>query len=150
MTTIKLITIIKAPIETCFDLARDIDFHMISAEETKEKAISGRTIGKCELGDKITWEANHFGIRQKLSVEITKFNKPFFFQDEMTKGVFKKMRHEHFFEQKDGLTTMIDYLHYEAPFGTIGKIFDRVILKNYLTKFLLTRNTALKSKSENN
>ena len=57
MTTIKLLTEINSPIEKCFDLARDIDFHKLSTQKTKEKAVAGRTSGLCELGDKITWEA---------------------------------------------------------------------------------------------
>ena len=79
MTTICLTTEIKANIERCFDLSRDIDAHKLSAKNTNEKAIAGRTSGLCELGDTITWEAKHFGIRQKLTVEISQFDRPFDF-----------------------------------------------------------------------
>lgn len=148
MTTIKLQTEINSSIEKCFDLSRDIDFHILSAEKTNEVAIAGKTHGLCELGDKITWEATHFGIRQRLSVEITKMDRPLFFQDEMTKGSFKKMQHQHYFEVLNGKTVMTDIFMYEVPFGFLGKIFDKIILKRYMLNFLLTRNSALKKIAE--
>ena len=40
MPTITLTTIIKAPIENVFDLARSIDLHQHSMQHTKEKAVA--------------------------------------------------------------------------------------------------------------
>ena len=148
MTVIELETKIHADVDHCFDLTRDIDIHKLSTERTNEKAIAGRTIGLCELGDKVTWEAKHFGIRQRLSVEITKFNKPYFFEDQMTKGAFKSMRHEHHFKEIDGLKLMTDRFMYQVPFGLLGQIFDKVILKSYMTNFLVTRNKLIKEIAE--
>jgi len=74
MTVIELETEIEAGIAKCFDLSRNIEVHELSTAQTNEKAIAGRTRRLCEAGDKITWEARHFGIRQRVSVEITKFN----------------------------------------------------------------------------
>jgi len=148
MTIIELKTDIEADINRCFDLTRDIDIHKLSTEKTNEKAIAGRTSGLCELGDKITWEAKHFGIRQRLSVEITKFNKPKFFEDEMTKGTFKSMRYEHHFEEINGRTVMTDKFEYQVPFGFVGQFFDKIVLKNYMTKFLMERNKMIKKIAE--
>ncbi len=145
MTTIHLVTEIEADIYTCFDAARDIDIHKLSTKQTNEIAIAGRTSGLCELGDMITWEATHFGIRQQLTVEITKFNRPYFFEDKMLKGAFKSMQHKHYFEEKDGKTIMIDKFEYEVPYSIAGKIFNTIILKRYMTSFLVTRNQFIKS-----
>lgn len=145
---IELETKIVSNIERCFDLTRDIDVHKQSTEKTEEKVIAGRTSGLCELGDKVTWEAKHFGIRQQLSVEITKFDKPYFFEDKMTKGVFKSMRHEHYFKEIDGGTLMTDKFEYQVPFGFIGELFDKIILKKYMIDFLLTRNRIIKKIAE--
>lgn len=149
MTTIHLTTEIKADIEKCFDLARDVDAHKLSTKETNEMAVAGRTTGLCELGDTITWEAKHFGITQNLTIEITLFNRPFFFEDKMLMGAFKTMKHEHHFEEKNGLTMMIDKFEYDVPFGAIGKLFDSFILKRYMTSFLVKRNQVLKEIAEN-
>ena len=148
MTTILLTTEIKASIERCFDLSRDIDAHKLSAKNTSEKAIAGKTSGLCELGDTITWEAKHFGIRQNLTVEICQFNRPFFFEDRMVRGAFKSMRHEHHFEVKNGVTLMSDKFEYEVPYGVAGKLFDRFLLRKHMTKFLSTRNQVLKEIAE--
>ncbi len=150
MTIINLNIEIYASIEVCFDLARNIDAHVRSTSKTKERAIAGKTTGLCEKGDYITWEGNHFGIRQRLTVEITKLNKPYFFEDRIVKGAFKSMRHEHHFEEINGNTLMSDYFEYEVPFGILGKLFDDIILKKYMTRFLTERNEFLKAEAETN
>lgn len=66
----------------------------------------------------------------------------------MINGNFKSFRHEHLFSEQNGYTTMKDRLTYETPFGVFGKIFDKRILKNYLTTFLLNRNKVLKNLAE--
>lgn len=145
MTTIYLVTELKADIRKCFDAARDIDIHKLSTKQTNEIAIAGRTSGLCELGDTITWEATHFGIKQQLSVEITKFNRPYFFEDKMLKGAFKSMQHEHHFQEKDGKTIMTDKFQYEVPYSIVGKFFNSIILKRYMIAFLRNRNQFIKS-----
>lgn len=148
MTLIQIETMMKAKIQVCFDLSRDVEMHIHSASQTKERAIAGRTSGLCELGDKITWEARHFGVRQQLSVEITKMEPPFFFEDQMTKGAFKSMRHEHHFKENGGITIMTDKFEYEVPFGWLGRLFDKLILEAYMTRFLKTRNQTIKEVAE--
>nr|WP_321225937.1 hypothetical protein [uncultured Psychroserpens sp.] len=61
MPTIEIKTYISADIQTCFDLARNIDFHKASMEHSNEKAIAGKTSGLIGLGEWVTWEAKHFG-----------------------------------------------------------------------------------------
>jgi len=55
------------------------------------------------------------------------------------------MRHGHHFEEKDGKTSMTDHFQYEVPFGIVGHVFDKLILKTYMTRFLQTRNRIIKS-----
>ena len=148
MTSIHLTTEITAKIGVCFDVCRDVDMHKLSTRQTNEQAIAGRTKGLCELGDTITWEAKHFGIKQQLTVVISKFEFPYFFEDTMLSGAFRSMRHEHHFETKGGITIMNDTFEYEVPFGFIGKLFDFLILKRYMMRFLLTRNAFLKEMAE--
>jgi hypothetical protein len=56
MPLIRLETVIRAPIERCFDLSRTIDLHMRSTEETQEIAVAGVTTGLIGLGEEVTWE----------------------------------------------------------------------------------------------
>ena len=148
MSVIHLTTEIDSSIDRCFDIARDVDIHKLSTKKTNERAIAGRKSGLCERGDKITWEAEHFWIRQRLTVEITQLEKPHFFEDKMLKGAFKSMSHEHRFKEFNGRTIMIDKFEYEVPFGPIGRLVDKLILRNYMTRFLLTRNEVMKSIAE--
>lgn len=148
MPLIQLETIIHAPIQRCFDLSRSIDLHKISMAHTKEKAISGTTEGLIELGEQVTWQAKHFGITQQLTVQITAFNHPYFFVDEMTKGVFKSFQHQHIFERTHQGTLMIDLFDFETPLGFLGKVVNSLFLVQYMTRLLEQRNHAIKKIAE--
>jgi ligand-binding SRPBCC domain-containing protein len=148
MTTIELQVEIKATRDVCFDLSRSIDIHQLSTRQTKEKAIGGVTSGLIEEGEWVKWEAIHFMIKQTMTVQIKEM-KPFrFFTDEMIQGPFKSMKHQHLYEANYGKTLMTDKFQYEVPFGLIGKIFDKLILKPYLTRFLKHRNEVIKNLAE--
>ena len=148
MSFIEIKTIINADIQTCFDLARNIDFHTASLEYSNEKAIAGKTSGLIELNECVTWEARHFGLTQQLTSKITEFKSPHYFVDEMVSGAFKSFKHEHIFQSENGKTVMIDRFQFESPFGIIGKIANVLFLKRYMTKLLTTRNAFLKEKAE--
>ncbi len=150
MTTIELKTKIEAPIETVFNLSRDIDFHMESASRTKEVAISGKTKGLISLDETVTWRGKHFGCYLKHTSKIIKMQEPREFTDLMTKGHFTYFCHDHFFEEHNGLTIMKDILRYKTPYGIFGRIFNSLFLKNHLTEFLEKRNHAIKMKAQKN
>jgi ligand-binding SRPBCC domain-containing protein len=149
MPTITLHTTIHAPIEICFDLARSIDFHQFTTFDTKEKAIAGKTSGLIAMNETVTWEAVHFGVKQKLTSKITGFDKPFYFKDEQVKGAFKCFYHEHIFEFTNGVTSMKDTFVFESPFGLLGKLFNALVLTAYMRKFLMQRNRLIKEYAEN-
>ncbi|PZD78276.1 SRPBCC family protein [Mesonia sp. K7] len=151
MRTIILETIINAPIERVFDLARSIDLHKLSTKGTNEEAIAGKTSGLIELGETVTWRAKHFGIYQNLCVVVTDYKKPYLFVDKMTKGAFSSMKHIHRFEGiKDNKTRMIDRFTFEAPLGFVGKIVESLFLESYMRKFLTEKNKELKTVAEGN
>jgi ligand-binding SRPBCC domain-containing protein len=144
MPIIELRTEIQGDIETCFDLARSIDFHKISTAKTNEKAIAGRTSGLINLDESVTWQATHFGVRQKLTSKITAFKRPFYFRDEQLNGIFKFIVHDHYFEPHNGKVMMRDVFSFQSPFGVLGQAFDKLVLTQYLTKFLAERNNLIK------
>ena len=150
MPKIKIVTEINAEIQLVFDLSRSIDLHLISTEKTKEKAIAGKTKGLIELGEQVTWQATHFGLRQKFTSKIIEFEPPFLFVDQMQKGIFKSFRHEHHFKViSEEKTLVIDILVYEAPIRFLGKLADILFLKRYLKDFLSERNKIIKAYAEN-
>ena len=148
MPRIELQTDIKADKEIVFNLSRSIDLHKISTEKTNETAIAGKTSGLIGLNESVTWRAKHFGIYQKLTSKITDFDQPNYFVDEMVSGAFSKFKHEHFFEESDKGTLMIDIFDYTSPFGILGKIADKLFLENYMTDLLAERNRIVKEFAE--
>ncbi|HMS38890.1 MAG TPA: SRPBCC family protein [Pyrinomonadaceae bacterium] len=142
-------TEIAAPPEVCFDLVRDISLHVQTTKQTGEKAILGRTHGKIKLGETVTFEGKHFGIRQRLTVKVTAFERPRSFTDEMIEGNFKLFKHKHEFIEKASGTLMRDTLEWTSPFGILGKIVDAVLLENHLRELVSRRNAELKKVAEN-
>lgn len=148
MPIIKLKTIINAPIEKVFDLARSIDLHKVSTLGTNEEAIAGRTTGLIELGETVTWKAKHFGVYQQLTVKVVEFEKPILFIDTMLQGAFKNMKHTHRFSKEEGGTLMIDEFEFISPLGILGTLANWLFLKRYMTNFLIRKNHELKRVAE--
>ncbi len=148
MPIIKLEIQINAPVERVFDLARCIDLHEATMSKHKEKAISGVTKGLIGMGESVTWEATHFGIKQKLTSKINAFERAKYFRDSMVKGTFRRFDHDHFFEQSGDQTLMKDVFDYDLPLGILGKIADALFLEKYMREMLAGRNRLIKKIAE--
>lgn len=148
MPVIQLETLIRAPIERCFDLSRSIDLHTISTDHTGEIAIAGCTSGLIGLGETVTWSAVHFGIRQELESKITHYEHPTFFVDEMQRGAFRSIYHEHHFASMGAETLMTDIFKFESPLGVLGHIANSLVLIGYLRRLLEKRNETIKHFAE--
>jgi ligand-binding SRPBCC domain-containing protein len=143
---IHLETYVAAPVELCFDLNLNVQVHEAAGHG---RAVAGVTQGQLQLGDTVTWEAVHFGVRQQLTSKIVACARPDMFVDEMQRGAFARWRHTHRFVKTDGGTTrIIDEVDYASPFGWLGKIADALFLKNYMTRFLLRHNEYFKELAE--
>lgn len=148
MPIIRLETRIKARQQIVFDLARSIDFQSKVVTSSDEKAIAGRTSGLISLGETVTYLGRHLGVVQHLTTKITDFDPPHFFADEMLKGAFKSIRHEHYFSETEEGTLMKDVFKFEAPLGILGRLANVLFLKAYMTNFLKGRNRTLKEYAE--
>jgi ligand-binding SRPBCC domain-containing protein len=149
MPVIRLETYINASPERCFDLSLNVDVHRKSSAHTGERAVSGVTSGQMVLGDTVTWEAVHFGIKQRLTSKITEYYRPYCFTDEMIQGVFKKIRHEHVFVARAAGTLMIDIFVFHPPLGPLGWLADQLVLTRYMRNLLIIRNAYIKQLAEN-
>lgn len=151
MTQIIINTEIKAPIENVFDNARNIDLHLKTMTHTNEIAIDGKKSGLIDLGESVTWSARHFGCKLLHKSLITEMNSPIYFVDQMVEGHFKYFNHIHQFKEVTSNTViMTDIINYELLKGIFGKIFDKLYIKNYLTRILTDRAIKLKQISEHN
>jgi ligand-binding SRPBCC domain-containing protein len=148
MPLIELTTVIHAPIERCFDLARSIDLHKLSTDGTEEEAVDGVTSGLIGMGQHVTWRARHFGVTQTLTSKITGYEYPVYFRDEMMKGAFKMIRHDHAFERSGDGTIMKDRFEFESPAGVLGVMANKLFLERYMRDLLIKRNAVIKEVAE--
>jgi ligand-binding SRPBCC domain-containing protein len=148
MPTIRLETMISAPRDRCFDLSLSVDLHHQSVAHTHERPIAGVTTGVMKLGDTVTWEAVHFGIKQHLTTQITAYDRPQHFVDEMIQGIFQEIKHHHAFVPQPAGTLMIDAFSFRAPFGILGRLAEALFLTRYMRGLLLTRNRFIKQVAE--
>ena len=126
-----------------FDLARSVDAHKESMAESREDAIAGVTSGLISLGEEVTWRAWHFGLPLHMTSRITELQSPEFFVDEQVRGPFRRFRHVHEFREDAAGTTMVDRIEFEAPFGFLGRLIERLVLAHYLQKLIEARNRHL-------
>ena len=148
MPTIHLTTFIAAPVARVFDLARSIDMHKQSMTKHKEEAVAGIWFGLIEKNETVTWKSKHLFKTRFFRSEITEMKKPDMFVDKQAKGDFKMMRHEHHFKPCENGTIMIDLIEFEAPYGSLGKLFSKLYLTGYVKSLIEQRNKAIKEFAE--
>ncbi len=104
--------------------------------------------GLINKGETVTWQAKHLFKLRQFTSKITEMKSPDFFVDEMIKGDFKSFNHEHHFKTTSNGTIVIDIIHFETPYGTIGKLAISLFLTSYLERLLTKRNEVIKEYAE--
>jgi ligand-binding SRPBCC domain-containing protein len=125
-----------------------VDLHLRSAATSGEEAVAGVTTGLLELGDEVTFRGRHFGIWWQLTSRITAFESPLHFRDIQVRGPFARMEHDHVFEELGEGTRMVDRFAFEAPWGFVGRLVSRTLLKWHLRRFLEQRAAILRRAAE--
>lgn len=149
MRSIRLETLIAAPIGDCFELSLSVDAHAASMRASNEQAIGGVTSGVMKLGDAVTWRARHFGIVFRMTSVITEYQPPSRFVDEQRRGPFRRWWHEHSFATAaNGQTQLIDVVQFQSPLGPLGYLADTLVLGRYMPRLLRQRNAWLKATLE--
>ncbi|MCQ1948749.1 SRPBCC family protein [Arthrobacter sp. zg-Y859] len=131
------------PASELFDRARSIDAHKDSMARSREEAVGGVTSGLISLGEDVTWRAWHFGVPLRMTSRITEMEPPNRFVDEQVKGPFRRFRHVHEFSQDAAGSTMVDRIEFEAPFGVVGLLVEKLVLARYLRQLIESRNRYL-------
>jgi ligand-binding SRPBCC domain-containing protein len=149
------LTLIRAPVERCFDLARSVEVHVAGNVHSGEAAVAlagtgaGVTSGLISMAQRVTWRAKHFGVWHNLTSEITAMDRPAYFQDTMTQGIFRFMRHDHFFRPlSPDETEMKDVFCFAAPLPVLGRLAEIAFLRRYMHALLRERNAVLKEIAE--
>ena len=139
-------TLVAAPVQRTFDLARSIDVHLLGNTHFGEQATAGTRTGLIGMGESVTWRARHFWINQSLTSAITAFEPPGYFQDTMLRGAFRSMQHDHYFTAAapsaagEAQTEMRDVFRFSAPLGPLGWLAERLVLRRYMRTLLTERN----------
>jgi ligand-binding SRPBCC domain-containing protein len=145
MTRFEVTTGIAALPRRVFDLSLEVEVHTASMAGSGERVVGGVTSGRMRLGDTVTWEARHFGVRWRMTSRISACEPPGYFVDEQVAGPFARWHHAHHFEPDgDGGTVMRDVIDFAAPFGPLGRIAERTVLGWYMPRLIRLRNEHLR------
>jgi ligand-binding SRPBCC domain-containing protein len=151
VVTIEDLTPISAPIERCFGLARSVEVHLAGNVHSGETALAagGITSGLLGMGQRVDWRAKHFGVWHNLTSEITGMDRPAWFQDTMIQGIFRFMKHDHFFRSLSREETeMKDVFCFAAPLPILGLLAEAVFLRRYMHALLRERDAVIKTIAE--
>jgi len=139
-----------------------------SSAFTGERAVApGRTSGLLELGDLLTFEGRHLGVRQRVTVKITEMDPPRRYVDVGVHGALRELHHVHeFWEEgaphpvplpasgeRDGvrgdvITVMRDTVTWRSPFGLLGRAADALFVARHMRWFVREKQMRLKAIAE--
>ena len=75
--------------------------------------------------------------------------RPGYFQDAMVQGIFRWLKHDHFFRTPGaGMTEMKDVFCFAAPLPVLGRVAEVTFLRRYMKALLAERNAVLKRIAE--
>lgn len=77
--------------------------------------------------------------------EISHINKPLFFVDTQLEGPYKLWHHKHYFKKTPHGTKITDVIHYQVPFGIIGRLLHPFIIRPKLAQIFEYRSKAIKT-----
>jgi ligand-binding SRPBCC domain-containing protein len=151
MVRLREVTVIRAPIDRCFDLSRSVEVHLAGNVHSGEAAVAsaGVTSGLMDMGQRVTWRAKHFGVWHRLTSQIMAMDRPAHFQDAMIQGPFRSMKHDHIFRSLSLEETEItDLFCFAAPMPIVGRLVEMAVLHQYMRALLRERNAVLKQIAE--
>jgi ligand-binding SRPBCC domain-containing protein len=149
VTVLRTTTVVHAPVELVFDLARDVSEHTAALAHTAERVVPpGRTSGRLEEGDLVCFRARHFGLPMSLCARVVVLRRPERFVDEQVRGAFRSLRHTHTFTATGGGTLVTDVVEWTSPLGPLGVVVDALALRRHMLGILTARNAHLKRRAE--
>lgn len=140
--------IVRATPERVFAACLDPGLHVRSMARHGETMVAGPEGDVFTEGSTVTWRARHFGWPFRLSSVVYDLDPPHRFCDRQTKGPFAAFRHEHVFEEHPEGTLMRDTVTFRSPFGPLGTLVDRLVMREYLRRLIAERNDVLAAEVE--
>jgi ligand-binding SRPBCC domain-containing protein len=84
------------------------------------------------------------GIKTTWVTEITHIRDQKYFVDEQRVGPYKLWHHQHFLEEKEKGTLMSDIISYQPPFGIIGSLANKIMVRRKLKEIFDYREKVLR------
>jgi ligand-binding SRPBCC domain-containing protein len=84
-----------------------------------------------------------FSIPVRWVTEITQVRDFEYFVDDQRVGPYKLWHHQHFFREVEGGVEMTDIVHYQAPFGIIGKLAELLFINRKVKSIFEYRTRVL-------
>lgn len=82
-------------------------------------------------------------VRLHWVTEITHVKENYYFVDEQRKGPYAFWHHKHFIKEVDGGIEMTDIVHYQLPFGFLGRLVNSIFVKKQLEQIFEYRRKKL-------
>lgn len=143
MAEFVLETVIAAAPEAVFAASLDPALHVRSMAQYGETMVEAPAGGAFSEGSTVTWRARHFGIPFRLRSVVFDIDPPRRFCDRQISGPFGAFLHEHVFEEHPQGTRMLDTIAFHSPFGLVGRIVDRLFMREYMRRVIAERNAVL-------
>ncbi len=148
MAKIHVTTFVKAPAKRVYDLSRSVNLFQISSSTTFINFLEGPISGLINENDKVVYQAKHFKRSRDLTLKIISVNIPDQITIQLLMKGFINFQHNLYFKAIKNGSFIIDVIEYETSFGLIGKLLDKIFIKNYISKLLLHRNEIIKQYAE--
>lgn len=148
MAQFVLETVIAAPPAAVFAASLDPRLHVRSMAEYGETMVEEPAGGVFTEGSTVTWRARHFGIPFRLRSIVFDIDEPRRFCDRQIAGPFAAFLHVHTFAEHPRGTLMRDVITFRSPFGPLGRVVDRLFLREYMRRLIAERNGVVAAEFE--
>jgi ligand-binding SRPBCC domain-containing protein len=97
------------------------------------------------VGSRLTIEARHLGIRQRLTTVVVALEPDRLIVDEQVEGPFRKYRHERRLKEIPGGVVLTEHIEYEPPGGMIGLLVTKSRIEKYIVEMHDYRTRAMQA-----
>jgi ligand-binding SRPBCC domain-containing protein len=94
-------------------------------------------------GTLIDYRLRLYGVPLRWQTRIERFEPPQRFTDTQIAGPYRRWHHRHEFVEVPGGTLVIDRVHYELPFGPLGILVHRLVVRGMLERIFAYRQERL-------
>ncbi len=140
--------VIGVPPAAVFAASLDPGLHVRSMARYGETMTEAPAGGAFTEGSTVTWRARHFGIPFHLRSVVFDIDPPHRFCDRQLSGPFAAFLHEHEFAEHPQGTLMRDTVTFRSPLGPLGRLVDRLFLREYMRRLIDERNAVIAAELE--